>query len=88
MTILLMDGRVPAAGGGYGGSPLATTEVYDPVTQTFMSAWQIPDWQATAPALLKQLGRPIRLGAFVLGVGVVFKDVQGVLFPSVAPFLL
>jgi hypothetical protein len=35
---LLMDGRVLITGGGYGTSPLATTEIYDPVTQTFVPA--------------------------------------------------
>jgi hypothetical protein len=35
---LLIDGRVLITGGGYAGSPLATTEIYDPVTETFTAA--------------------------------------------------
>jgi hypothetical protein len=35
---LLINGRVLITGGGYGGYPLATTEVYDPVMQTFTAA--------------------------------------------------
>jgi hypothetical protein len=35
---LLPDGRVLITGGGYAGYSLATTEIYDPVTQTFTAA--------------------------------------------------
>lgn len=59
---LLIDGRVLITGGGYGGSPLATTEIYDPITQTFTASAVMTSARTGNTATLLPDGRVLIVG--------------------------
>ena len=58
----MTDGRVLITGGGYAGSPLATTEIYDPVTQTFTAAAVMTAARTGHTATLLPDGRVLIVG--------------------------
>jgi len=59
---LLIDGRVLITGGGYAGSPLATTEIYDPVTRAFTPAGVMTAARTGHTATLLPDGRVLIVG--------------------------
>ena len=59
---LLTDGRVLITGGGYAGFPLATTEIYDPVTRTFTPAAVMTAARTGHTATLLPDGRVLIVG--------------------------
>jgi hypothetical protein len=77
---LLLDGRVLIAGGGPGISPLATTEIYDPITQTFTPAGNMTTPRYGHTATLLADGRVLIVGGDSAGVSAELYD------PSTANF--